>query len=308
MCGIFGRVGRGPMAPLQRLAISSQARGRDAGGVAWRNGGGGFHYMRRPGAIGKLLPLLPAGTLNSELIIGHTRFATTGDPLHNHNNHPFAGKGWIIVHNGFVFNHSKYETTGECDSEAILAVLEKHSEHGARKAIAHVAKELMGNFACAAVNLRDPCHVYLWRDGNPIWLGQMPHCLIFASEPQFIRQAYPKATLSALPELKIARVGRDGITHVWELPESRYVASYDPNDIAWHGGYDWHKDIPKITPPAAIDPIAWYSDYTFDVFCPHCAGMVADEFEMEITPIGTRDHWLLQEVSSTCAYCGDPLF
>lgn len=318
MCGIFGRIGRGPAAPLKSIALSSMSRGRDAGGFAWRDSGV-HRYMRRPGAIRKLLGHLPAGVLNSEVIIGHTRLATTGDPDRNINNHPFGGSRWMIVHNGWVFNYKNYASEGECDSESILTVLEEHKKASARTAISHVAKELAGSFACAAMDNRDPCHVYLWRQDNPIHYAQMENCFVFASEERFIRIAYPEAVTQSLPWDVIARVGRSGITHMWDLPEG-------PGGL-YRGGYSWQdwEEIDEERYPDRIRTdgtlgmktrairvvndaraIAYFSEWQYDPFCPRCANL-ASELVTQLTPIYSRKHWILTEISNMCTCCGEEI-
>lgn len=243
ICGIFGRVGRGPVEPFRKMALSSMRRGVDAGGIGWRDRNGTLRYQRRPGAIRKLLRCLPAGALNSDVVIGHTRMATTGSPDHNYNNHPFGGKRWVIVHNGWVHNWLEYPGYGDCDSEAILTILERHRKAAARTAIAKTAKKLSGCFACAAMDTRDPFHVYLWRDSNPIWYAQLENSFVFASEWSFIERSYKGATAKSLPMDTIVRVGRYGITHQWGLPSGpRRWRSYGYRD-EWYGYGDYYSHL-----------------------------------------------------------------
>ena len=301
--------------------------------------------MRRPGAIRRLLRRLPSGVLNSELVIGHTRLATSGTPKNNENNHPFAGTRWLIVHNGFVFNSRKFDRRGDCDSEAILSVLESNNGSPAKDAIGRVAEELTGIFACAAIDKHDPCHVYLWRDDNPIWLGILSNCTVFASEARLIKEAYPKAHLLSLPQDKVARVGRHGITHVWPLPESPDTGAwwhkYDPDFDEGDDPYDYRRvderlvdeTVQRLLPGGRVynfkterwersgggeipreitikgDTIAWYTDYTFEVYCTACIkylGRIGMSPE-HLSPILSEKHWVLTEVNKECVSCGDPV-
>src|SRR5260370_4873497 len=103
MCGIVGILGRGPVAEqlvdsLKRL----EYRGYDSAGVATLEGG----RLERRRAEGKLKNLerrLPAPPLPGRTGLGHTRWATHGNPTEN-NAHPPATHRGAVVHTGIIQN------------------------------------------------------------------------------------------------------------------------------------------------------------------------------------------------------------
>lgn len=141
MCGIMGYVKTSKMTELTVPAISGimrelEVRGRHATGVAtMKRVKGASDCVGAKAAIRSpnFLKRKEYKTLMAEdfdIMIGHTRYATSGSPKKNENNHPFAtedGRYWL-VHNGIVRRIAKdlkRLCKTECDSEAILRLIER---------------------------------------------------------------------------------------------------------------------------------------------------------------------------------------
>lgn len=131
MCAIFGFSGEPKHKAISRLVeelfYSAMALGKDATG--WmRFKDGKFEYHKAP--INALTYLYKYGLpeWGNNLVV-HTRFATSGDPAFNRNNHPFIGKKYGMVHNGYLYPfslnyYSHWLNKSECDSEIFLNMAE----------------------------------------------------------------------------------------------------------------------------------------------------------------------------------------
>ena len=235
MCGIFGRVGPGDPAALRMVALLSQSRGIDAAGIAWRASNGRFYWRKHPGAMRKLLRRVPNRILESDVVIGHTRLATSGPPSNNVNNHPHVGRRWLIVHNGIISNAAKFPLTGGCDSEAILRALERTPKTGF-KAITKASKALTGLMAVASVDLSTG-DVYLWVDDYMgLWVCNVGGAMAFASEKNFLKLAYPNVKVFVLlPACTVVRLRPDGIDQRRSLPKLQRFQSWYEDKGCWAG-------------------------------------------------------------------------
>ncbi|MEO1475480.1 MAG: glutamine--fructose-6-phosphate transaminase (isomerizing), partial [Pseudomonadota bacterium] len=181
MCGIIGILGKDPVAyrlldSLQRL----EYRGYDSAGVATLDGG----EIVRVRAKGKLQNLrealaedLPKGTAG----IGHTRWATHGQPTIN-NAHPHKAGPVAIVHNGIIENfralREALETSGhtfetETDSETIAHLIADRLQAGdsPKDAVAATLSKLEGAFAIAVLFEGEDDLMIGARKGSPLAVG-----------------------------------------------------------------------------------------------------------------------------------------
>src|SRR5689334_19596448 len=106
MCGIVGYIGPRQAYPiiikgLQRL----EYRGYDSAGVALLNGD--LHIYKKAGKVSDLAEFVKGKDLSSTIGIGHTRWATHGEP-NDRNAHPhFSNSGNLaIIHNGIIENYA----------------------------------------------------------------------------------------------------------------------------------------------------------------------------------------------------------
>ena len=182
MCGIVGYIGHQAAGPillegLQRL----EYRGYDSSGIAVVDRDGALAVLKRQGKLRDLqaaITEMPAGAAG----IGHTRWATHGEPS-DRNAHPHASSSGdvIVVQNGIVENYRELKaelqetlkTEGrtwqsDTDTEVIPELISRELAQGRsfEAALAYAIGRLNGANAIAAVHRNDPRRIYAARTGS----------------------------------------------------------------------------------------------------------------------------------------------
>ena len=182
MCGIVGYIGHQAAGPillegLQRL----EYRGYDSSGIAVVDRDGALAVLKRQGKLRDLqaaITEMPAGAAG----IGHTRWATHGEPS-DRNAHPHASSSGdvIVVQNGIVENYRELKaelqetlkTEGrtwqsDTDTEVIPELISRELAQGRsfEAALAYAIGRLNGANAIAAVHRNDPGRIYAARTGS----------------------------------------------------------------------------------------------------------------------------------------------
>lgn len=182
MCGIVGYVGHEPAKDvlidgLRRL----EYRGYDSAGIAIPDSAGGIDVTRRPGKVEVLADAVADRGLAGTCGIGHTRWATHGEPSEA-NAHPHrdcTGK-IAVVHNGIIENfvqlRDELEAEGhvfksETDTEVVAHLLEKFYEGDLVEAMHKTVACLQGAYGLAAVHADFPDQIVVTRKDSPIVVG-----------------------------------------------------------------------------------------------------------------------------------------
>ena len=181
MCGIVAAIAQREVLPILVEGLKRlEYRGYDSAGVAVL----GAHGLSRVRAVGKVAALeqsLAAGGAEGRVGIAHTRWATHGAPA-EHNAHPHQSRTVAVVHNGIIENHARLRAelsgkgfvfTSETDTEVIVHLLQAERDAGAdlHGALTRVIAQLVGAFAVAVVDERDPSALWLARKGSPLVIG-----------------------------------------------------------------------------------------------------------------------------------------
>jgi glucosamine--fructose-6-phosphate aminotransferase (isomerizing) len=181
MCGIIGIVGT---RPVQERLIDSlkrlEYRGYDSAGIAGVVGG---HVERRraKGKIRALEEVLAAEPLKAQVGIGHTRWATHGEPS-TRNAHPQQAGRVTLVHNGIIENYAELRESlkaegrafeSETDTEVIAQLLDHELDRGKAPldALKATLDQLTGAYAIAV--LVEGCDELIMgaRRGSPLVVG-----------------------------------------------------------------------------------------------------------------------------------------
>ncbi len=181
MCGIIGILSDQPAAPRLVEALKRlEYRGYDSAGIALLEGGK-LKRLRAPGKLSNLDAKVRELPLKAGVGIGHTRWATHGQPNET-NAHPHASGRVAIVHNGIIENFRelreamekrgrKFET--ETDSETIAHLIDENLGKGLKPKDAFKAAldQLRGAFAIAAIIEGEDNLILGGRRGSPLVIG-----------------------------------------------------------------------------------------------------------------------------------------
>ncbi len=182
MCGIVGYVGERQAAPiliggLRRL----EYRGYDSSGVAVKNGGP-TTVVRALGKLAELVKRLERSSLHGNVGIGHTRWATHGQPSEL-NAHPHTVGSVALVHNGIVENHAELRQrllrdgrifSSETDTEILAHLVDEALHAGATdlpEAVRMALRQVDGAYAVAVMSDRHGDGVVGARKGSPLVVG-----------------------------------------------------------------------------------------------------------------------------------------
>lgn len=179
MCGIFGYIASTPddrlnLERLNAIARVTERRGKHAFGFSWIDSAGHLRMFKQAGAISDSLAMLKMAA-DARFLIGHTRYATEGDPADNCNNHPHPVDGGWLVHNGMIHNYrkllqvEKLSPTSACDSEVIGLLIEQ--SRGAYVDRTIEALNVLSRSPFAMLGLWKPGRMIIARRGNPVHLG-----------------------------------------------------------------------------------------------------------------------------------------
>ncbi len=181
MCGIVGYIGDKDinsvlMAGLWRL----EYRGYDSSGVASVIDGE-MEVRKVKGRLMNLQELLAEKPLSGTVGIGHTRWATHGEPS-DQNAHPQVGcKNMIaVVHNGIIENYyslkeelvkRKHFFKSNTDTEVIAHLIEENYKGNLKESVSKTISRLEGSFAIAVICTEEPDKIVVYRYGSPLTVG-----------------------------------------------------------------------------------------------------------------------------------------
>ena len=186
MCGIVGFTGCHQAAPILLDSLSKlEYRGYDSAGIAVRDGEGETEVIKAKGR----LKVLSEKTNDGESVpgtcgIGHTRWATHGEPSEN-NAHPHVSDDGnvVAVHNGIIENYQElkdkllrkgYAFYSETDTEVAVKLVDyyyKKYEGTPVDAINHAMVRIRGSYALAIMFKDYPEEIYVARKDSPMILG-----------------------------------------------------------------------------------------------------------------------------------------
>ncbi len=183
MCGIVGYIGDKNCVPiiiegLKRL----EYRGYDSAGIGIINGKE-CKVVKTKGKVSELEKLVHNEKLESNLGIGHTRWATHGEPS-TVNAHPHLNKDktLFLIHNGIIENYLSlknglmkegYEFRSETDTEVLAHLIDHYLKlkHSLFQAVRYALNEVEGTYGIAVIYKGEPDKIIAARKGSPLVLG-----------------------------------------------------------------------------------------------------------------------------------------
>ena len=183
MCGIVGYIGSREAYPviikgLKRL----EYRGYDSSGVALINGG--LKVYKKKGKVADLEESTIGKNLHAHIGIGHTRWATHGEPS-DRNAHPHTSNNGklAMIHNGIIENYvpikndlikKGYTFTSDTDTEVLLNFIEDiqtNNKCSLEEALRIALKRIVGAYCILLINEDDPETIIAARKGSPLVIG-----------------------------------------------------------------------------------------------------------------------------------------
>ncbi len=183
MCGIVGYIGPREAYPIIITGLKRQEyRGYDSTGVAILNGG--LHVHKKKGKVAELENSLIGKPLSAHIGIGHTRWATHGEPSDcNAHPHISASGKLAMIHNGIIENYAQlkqeltnkgYTFKSDTDTEVLLNFIEeikKNNQCSLDEAVRIALKRVAGAYVILLLDEDDPDTIIAARNGSPLVIG-----------------------------------------------------------------------------------------------------------------------------------------
>lgn len=239
MCGIVAYLGPRQaeeviIKGLKRL----EYRGYDSAGIALMNGG--LNVYKKKGKVSELEATLKGQDLNSHIGMGHTRWATHGEP-NDGNAHPHysATKKLAIIHNGIIENYSALKQDlirkghtfqSETDTEVFIHFIEDIKENEGcplDEAVRLALTKVVGAYAIVVMSLEDPNLLIAARKGSPLVIGVGKDEFFMASDATPIIEYTNEVVYLNDQEIAIVKDGKLTVKDTSNLPLTPYVQIVD---------------------------------------------------------------------------------
>jgi glucosamine--fructose-6-phosphate aminotransferase (isomerizing) len=183
MCGIVGYTGPRQAYPVVIKGLKRlEYRGYDSAGIALLNGD--LKVFKKKGRVTDLEENVVGEDISGHIGIGHTRWATHGEPS-DRNAHPHQSQGGelAMIHNGIIENYAHikqelvskgYEFKSDTDTEVLLNFIEdikKNNECSVEEALRIALKRVVGAYCILLIDKNDPETIIAARKGSPLVIG-----------------------------------------------------------------------------------------------------------------------------------------
>jgi glutamine---fructose-6-phosphate transaminase (isomerizing) len=222
MCGIVGYIGKKEAFPILIKGLKRlEYRGYDSAGIALLNGN--MTVFKKAGKVSELEKIVDHKFTGANIGIGHTRWATHGEP-NDRNAHPHISQSGdlAIIHNGIIENYSsiKEELTKrgyvfhtDTDTEVLVNLIEevqKKENTTLDNAVRIALNEVVGAYAIVILNKNNPDQLIAARKGSPLVIGIGDDEYYIASDASPIIEYTPNVVY--LEEQEYVVINRDNYT------------------------------------------------------------------------------------------------
>jgi glucosamine--fructose-6-phosphate aminotransferase (isomerizing) len=218
MCGIVGYIGkRDAQDVLQSGLRRLEYRGYDSAGIITISDAKKATLLRAKGKVSELGKLVTAHENNDSIGVGHTRWATHGEPSKT-NAHPHRAGEIYLVHNGIIENYKELKTelkshtfASQTDSEVLAALVDSFYTKDSTlvDAVSKALKKVVGTYGIAVVSTRQPDEIVVARLGSPLIIGVGEDETLIASDASALVGHTSQAIYLNDGEMAICR--RDGV-------------------------------------------------------------------------------------------------
>ena len=251
MCGIVGYVGH---RDAQQVIIKGlkrlEYRGYDSAGIALLNKG--LNVYKKKGKVSELEAYLDGKDLASTIGIGHTRWATHGEP-NDINAHPHysSSKKLAIIHNGIIENYSSlkqelinkgHSFTSETDTEVLIHFIEDIQENNncsLDEAVRLALTKVVGAYAIVIMSLENPDLLIAARKGSPLVIGVGKDEYFIASDATPIIEYTNEVVYLNDFEIAVIDGGKLKIKTIEDAPMTPYIQKLEMElETIEKGGFD----------------------------------------------------------------------
>jgi len=249
MCGIVGYFGLREAAPILVEGLEKlEYRGYDSAGVAILSEEG-IEVSKCKGRLANLENRLMENPLEGNIGIGHTRWATHGEPS-DVNSHPHSNAkvSVSVVHNGIIENYLRlrewltskgYEFLSETDTEVIPNLIDYYYKGNLIEAVMKAVSKMEGSYAIGVVCSKEPDKLVAVRKDSPLIVG-------LGKDEYFIASDIPAVLnhtrdIYLLEDKEFVVLTKDGVTLLNEMGETINKEVYHVTwnaDAAEKGGYE----------------------------------------------------------------------
>ena len=243
MCGIVGYNGNKQAAPILLKGLEKlEYRGYDSAGLSVRNGSSDTEIVKAKGRLKALAEKTDDGkALKGTVGIGHTRWATHGEPSEN-NAHPHCSDDHnvIAVHNGIIENYQElkdklvrhgYSFYSQTDTEVAVKLIdyyEKKYHQGPLYSVTHAMQRIRGSYALAVMFKDYPEQIYAARKDSPMVIGVEAGATYLASDVTPIIE-YTK-NVYYIGNEQVAELGK-GTVRFFNLDQEEITI--EPKQVTW---------------------------------------------------------------------------
>lgn len=252
MCGIVAYIGHREAYPiiikgLQRL----EYRGYDSAGVALLNGD--INIYKKKGKVADLVEHAKDREKKATIGIGHTRWATHGEP-NDVNAHPHLSQSGklAIIHNGIIENYAALKTElekkgyafqSETDTEVFINFIEDIYLNSNVKSLAQAVRlaltKVVGAYAVGIISLDEPNTLIAARKGSPLVIGLGKDEFFLASDATPIIEYTNEVVYLDDKEIAIIKNGEFTIKNIDDVKMTPYVQTLNLQlEAIEKGGYD----------------------------------------------------------------------
>ncbi|KAA5542391.1 glutamine--fructose-6-phosphate transaminase (isomerizing) [Adhaeribacter rhizoryzae] len=251
MCGIVAYIGHREACPIIIKGLKRlEYRGYDSAGVALLNGD--LNVYKKKGKVSDLQAFIGDKDTHSHIGMGHTRWATHGEP-NDSNAHPhYSSSGRIaIIHNGIIENYASLKTLlqskgftfySDTDTEVFINLIEDiQNENNCtlEEAVRLALHEVVGAYAIVVLSKEEPNQLIAARKGSPLVIGVGKDEFFLASDATPIIEYTNEVVYVNDYEIVVIKDGKLNIKTREDVPTTPYIQTLQIElDSIEKGGYE----------------------------------------------------------------------
>jgi glucosamine--fructose-6-phosphate aminotransferase (isomerizing) len=239
MCGIMGYIGPRQAAPILLEGLRRlEYRGYDSAGIAVA-ADGRIEVLKSSGKLARLAEQVAAHPPSGTVGIGHTRWATHGQPT-DQNAHPHTDESgrFVVIHNGIIENFLSlreelvgggHQFSSETDTEVLAHLIEEEYQGDIAQATRRAVRRAGGAYALVVLCAQEPGRIVAVRMISPLVVGFGDGEMMLASD---IPAILPHTrTVLVVEDGELAVLSQEGVT-VEKLDGS--AVERPPMQVTWN--------------------------------------------------------------------------